>query len=503
MSLRRRIAAATALAVAGVAVMLAVVGYVSTRSELTRQIRQELWQRSRSFVGGGGARQASQGTGAPSRDSPGGGPNACAAPVLAGQQSSMSTAEARALVAANPYFESVCADGRVVAAGGVIPPLPVPRGVRQIARTGRGRLYFSATVHGVPVEALAFPDASDHKANEFALSLVPANSALHALLMTDLWLIGIGVVVAGIAGTLISRAALAPIRRFSADTEHVTRSPDPRQRLEESGAEELRRLASSFNHTLDALERSLESQRHLIADASHELRTPMAALRSNIQIFLDADRLPDHERRELQQAIVAELDELATLVSDVLQLARGSMPSARLEPVELHEIVHEAADRTRRRAPAIRLELDLEPTVILNSPELVSRAVTNVIDNARTWSPEDGTIRITLRDGVLSVRDHGPGFAPGDLERVFDRFYRSDDARRLPGSGLGLAIVKQAAEACGGSATAANAPGGGAVLRLSFGPGGSGGSVDASLGLGSMSDDDFAGSLPARPDQAL
>jgi two-component system, OmpR family, sensor histidine kinase MprB len=486
MSLKRRITAAAALAVAGVAVMLAVAGYISTRSELTSQVRQQLWQRSRSFVAGGGDHQASQATGVPSSESPGGGPNACAAPVLAGQRSSMTTAEARALVAANPYFESVCPDGRVLAAGGVAPRLPVPNAARQIARSGRGRLYFSATAHGVPVEVLAFADPVDHKANEFGLSLVPVNSALHALLMTYLWLIGVGVVVAGIAGMLISRSALAPIRRFSADTEQVTRSSDPRQRLEESGAEELRRLATSFNHTLDALERSLESQRHLIADASHELRTPMAALRSNIQIFLDAERLPEQDRRELQQAIMAELDELAKLVSDVLQLARGSMPSQRIEPVELHEIVHEAADRTRRRAPAIDFDLDLEPTVVLHSPELVSRAVTNLIDNARTWGSDGETIEITLRDGLLTVRDHGPGFVEDDLERVFDRFYRTDHARRLPGSGLGLAIVKQAAEAHGGSATAVNAPDGGAILRVSFGPAVASGSAHVVPGPGAV-----------------
>src|ERR1700755_2760636 len=132
--------------------MLAGVGDVSTRSELTRQTRQELWQRSRSFVSGGGNRQATPATGVPSSESPGGGPSACAAPGLAGQRSSMTTAEARALVAANPYFESVCPDGRVVAADGVAPELPVPHAARRIARTGRGRLYFSATAHGVPVE---------------------------------------------------------------------------------------------------------------------------------------------------------------------------------------------------------------------------------------------------------------------------------------------------------------------------------------------------------------
>jgi two-component system, OmpR family, sensor histidine kinase MprB len=471
MSLRRRITLAVAVAVAGVAVLLAVVGYVSTRSALTGQIRQELWQRSRSFVGGGSdlGRTPAQADDR-SASEPGGGPRACALPAGLLRRTPATLASSRALGGAPPYFQSVCRDRRVVTADGAAPLLPVTTRVVEIARTGRGSFYFAATAHHVHVEVLTFPDAPDHKANEIALSLLPVDSALHALLMTYLWLVGLGVVLAGIAGTLISRSALAPIRRFSADTERVTRSGDRQRRLEETGADELRQLASSFNHTLDALERSLESQRHLIADASHELRTPMAALRSNIQIFLDAEMLPEGERRELQQAIVAELDELAQLVSDVLQLARGSMPAERVEPVELHEVVAEAVDRAHRRAPAMRFELELEPTVILNSPEQVSRAVTNVIDNARTWSSERGVIEVSLHHGVLSVRDHGPGFAHDDLGRVFDRFYRSPDARRLPGSGLGLAIVKQAAEAHGGFADAGNAPGGGGILRISFGP---------------------------------
>ena len=138
--------------------------------------------------------------------------------------------------------------------------------------------------------------------------------------------------------------------------------------------------------------------------------------------------------------------------------------------MELHEIVQDAVDRARRRAHDLWVELDLEPTVILNSPEQVFRAVTNVIDTARTWSAEDGVIEVSLRHGILSVRDHGPGFAEEDLGRVFDRFYRSENARQLPGSGLGLAIVKQTAEARVGFATAANAPDGGAILRISFGP---------------------------------
>ena len=295
------------------------------------------------------------------------------------------------------------------------------------------------------------------------------DSVLHGLLLSYGLLIGAGILLAIIFGTVIARAALAPIERFSAQTEQVTSALDRPRRLEETGADELRRLAASFNQTLDALERSIQSQRQLIADASHELRTPMAALRSNIQIFLDAHRLPEEDRRELQGAIVAELDELTQLVTDVLELARGTVPNEHTEVIELDAVLRDAVARTQRRAPQLSFELDIEPTLITNAPDRVNRAVTNVVDNARKWSPDGGTVEVALRDGVLTVRDHGPGFQDDDLEHVFDRFYRAHQARRMPGSGLGLAIVKQAAEAHGGFAQAANAPGGGALLRVAFG----------------------------------
>jgi two-component system sensor histidine kinase MprB len=249
----------------------------------------------------------------------------------------------------------------------------------------------------------------------------------------------------------------------------VTSSLDRPVRLEETGVVEIRRLAATFNETLDALERSIEAQRHLVADASHELRTPIAALRSNIQIFLESQRLPEEERVELQQSILAELDELTQIVGDVLALARGATPTDRHESIELDTIVREAVERTQRRAPDLRFGLELDPTVITGDPDRVSRAVTNLVDNARKWSPDDGGVEISLRGGVLSIRDHGPGFEEDDLAHVFDRFYRAETARRMPGSGLGLAIVKQAAEASGGSAVAANAEGGGALVTVRFG----------------------------------
>jgi two-component system sensor histidine kinase MprB len=107
---------------------------------------------------------------------------------------------------------------------------------------------------------------------------------------------------------------------------------------------------------------------------------------------------------------------------------------------------------------------------VRGSPEQIDRAVINLLDNAVKWSPDGGDVDVTLSGGVLSVRDHGPGFKPNDLPHVFDRFYRADNARSLPGSGLGLAIVRNIADAHGGYARADNDPEGGARLQVSFGP---------------------------------
>jgi len=167
---------------------------------------------------------------------------------------------------------------------------------------------------------------------------------------------------------------------------------------------------------------------------------------------------------------VAELDELTALVGDVVELARGAAPEIEAEDVRLDELVGGSIEAARRRRGDLHFEVQLEPTLVRGQADRIARAVSNLMDNARKWSPAGGTIEVELADGVLSVRDHGPGFAESDLPLVFDRFYRARDARGLPGSGLGLAIVRQAAEGCGGLAEASNAPGGGALLRVGFGP---------------------------------
>jgi two-component system sensor histidine kinase MprB len=239
-------------------------------------------------------------------------------------------------------------------------------------------------------------------------------------------------------------------------------------RLEVGGDDELGRLAGSFNTTLDALERSVEAQRQLVADASHELRTPVASLRTNIEVLQRGADLAPEDREELLEDMVTQADELTNLVGDVVDVARRGESDADFQEVSLHEIVAGVIARARRLAPQSEIVDELSPWVVTGAPERLTRLVANLVDNAVKWSPPGKRVEVRLTDGELTVRDHGPGIDPEDLPHVFDRFYRATSARGLPGSGLGLAIVRQVAEAHGATAVAENAEGGGARFRIRF-----------------------------------
>jgi two-component system sensor histidine kinase MprB len=525
-SLRRRIAAVGGVAVALAVLVAAVAIYLAVRSDLRGQIDQSLTQRAQEFLGlpqlrdggspaPGGAPPSSSGGNAPA-----GAGKATGGSAQAGSGASKGSGEAgaskvvvigdvppslRARFAgrgqlprfvqpgrfggAAGYVQFVTAKGSVDVPGGQgsTPEIPLDARDRQVAASGHGSVLSDRTVKGTHLRVLTIgapppangassaPAAAAGAAQAavgavmIARPLTEVDGELHRILLI-LLIVGVaGIVLAAVLGTLVARTALAPIVRFTRRTESLAGELDLSQRLEVSGGEELERLAVSFNTTLDALERSLAAQRQLIADASHELRTPIASLHANIQTLEDAARLPPAEQVRLREDIVEELDELTTLVGDVVELARGSRAPSEREDVRLDELVAQAVERTRRRGE-LQFELDLQPTVVRGEADRINRAVSNLLDNARKWSPPGGVVEISLVDGVLGVRDHGPGFAEQDVKHVFERFYRSESARRLPGSGLGLAIVRQAAEAHQGYARAANAPDGGARLEVSFGP---------------------------------
>jgi two-component system sensor histidine kinase MprB len=454
-SLRTRIAAAAAIAVALVVVIAAVAIYLGVRAELRGEVDNSLRDRASAFTmrGGDGERGPAEPDGG-GRPRPGGG----GFPILPPEP----------FGGPEGFAQRVLPSGRVLRPPASSDALPVDVKTRAVARGGSGEFLTDETVSGTHVRVLTRGLGSSG-AIQVARPLDEVDRQLDRVLLVLLLVGAAGVALGAALAAVVARTALAPIDRFTRRTEEIAGDPDPSHRIDATSKDELGRLARSFNTTLDSLERSVEAQRQLVADASHELRTPIASLRANIQTLEHAERLPAAELEALRADIVAELDELTALVADIVELARGAKPGGSEDEVRLDEIVESVAHRARARANGIAIDVSTEPTVVRGAPDRIQRAVSNLVDNALKWSPGNGRVEIDLAGGRLSVRDHGPGFEEGDLPYVFDRFYRAGNARALPGSGLGLAIVRQAAEAHGGEVEAGNAPDGGAVVRVSFG----------------------------------
>ena len=326
--------------------------------------------------------------------------------------------------------------------------------------TEAGKLFRVASVPGnQPGTALVL-----------AQSLEPVRTALHKLAVVLTLVVLGGVVAAGLGGWAVARNGLRPVRRLTSAAEDITRT----QRLDPirvEGNDEVARLAIAFNSMLASLAASRDRQRRLVADAGHELRTPLTSLRTNLDLLTQAEArggLPAAAKAELLDDVRFQIAELTTLIGDLTELARDEAEPAQHEPVDLAEVVGRALERVRRRAPGLDFDVELHPWPVTGEPASLERAVTNLLDNAVKWSPPDGTVTVRLEEGTLAVSDQGPGIAPEDLPHVFERFYRSSEARTLPGSGLGLSIVHSVAERHGGTVTAGSAPGGGAALWLSL-----------------------------------
>jgi two-component system sensor histidine kinase MprB len=509
MSFRRRITIVSAAAVAVAVVLASLLTYVLTSDQLHRQVDTQLHNRGREAVrlvkflrtGGtpaGNTRALDLGDvgtlPSDSSDATASTATTTAAPTTAAPTPSASTTVksqrkragstnrgARNLFGRLPpnpdevrgYQQVVDARGKILARSSQPVSLPGDARTRALAAHGGASFLRDTDLHGIHLRVLAEPFGSG-RAVQLALPLTEVDSLLSRLrLILTLLVIG-GIALAALLGRLVADAAVQPLKRLTQAAEHVAVTRDLSSRIEPVGEDEIGRLAGSFNAMLDALERSVSAldasvhaQRQLVADASHELRTPVTSLRTNIEILQhqgpDMDR---EEQRGLLSDVVEQIEELTLVINDLIDLARGEEQREDSEELRLDLLVEEVVERARRHAPSTPLRVSLEPTLVTGVPARLERAVSNLIDNAIKYSPAGEPVDVTLYGTELSVRDHGPGISGKDLPHIFDRFYRGADARGRPGSGLGLAIVRQVAAQQGGTIAAEAAPGGGTLMRL-------------------------------------
>ena len=352
------------------------------------------------------------------------------------------------------------------------PGSDVPIGEPELA-VARGAAESSLrTVEGQRVLAQRTHDGSTLV---IAQRLEPTVAVLDRLAWVLFVVGGCGVVLAAVAGTTVGRTGLRPIARLTDATERVARTDDLTQ-IPVTGSDELARLTESFNTMLRALAESRERQSRLVADAGHELRTPLTSLRTNMELLIASSRpgapqIPDEDMAELRADVVAQIEELSTLVGDLVDLAREDAPETVYERVDVSDVVERSLERARRRRNEIEFEAVTTPWFVYGDQAGLSRAVLNVLDNAAKWSPKGEQVRVEMRpvgQGLLelTVSDAGPGIPEEDRELVFDRFYRSTAARSMPGSGLGLAIVRQVVIKHGGTIAIEESDRGGALVRI-------------------------------------
>lgn len=347
--------------------------------------------------------------------------------------------------------EVIDAHGRIIArslslASVLLPQDRLAREARVGGRTGIG----DRRVGGLPYRLYAAPIAEAGGPAAGGAVLVASDTAADSSTVDHLELVlalsGAGVaVLAALGAAGLTRRGLAPLRRLVAGAGEIERTADASRRLPESGTtDEIGQLTGVLNRMLASLERSRETERRFLADASHELRTPVTTLRGNVEYAArhgaDPDVLADLQR---------DAARLARLVDDLLVLERSGSPAPRLTAVELDRLVRSVANGYVDAGAAVRVG-ELEHIWVAAEQDPLARALANLIDNALVHGPAAGEATVTVTKGrdraLLTVRDEGPGPDPAHRGRLFERFWRDADASERPGSGLGLSIVAEIVE---------------------------------------------------------
>ncbi len=373
---------------------------------------------------------------------------------------------------------------RTFSYGGAVGPSPqVPASVPISSRFGDQHLFTirSTGRDGTSYRAIAFKVGSDTAI--VAVPLREAQDTLHRLVVVEV-LVGAGVILALILlGRFVIRLGLRPLERIGRVASEIAGGDLTRRVTPSDSRTEVGRLGLSLNEMLAQIEQAFrdrseseERLRHFLADASHELRTPLSSIRGYAELFrLGAAEDPATLERAMSR-IESEAKRMGVLVEDLLLLAAlDQAPQGRQAPVDLRELAQHAADDAR----VVESQRDItlhagEHVEVVGDPDRLRQLLANLIRNAIIHTPPQSPIELTLRRdhdrAVLEVRDHGPGLPPEGTAKVFERFWRAEGGRSRGrgGAGLGLAIVRAIVAAHGGGVSAENAPGGGALFRVTL-----------------------------------
>jgi two-component system, OmpR family, sensor kinase len=279
----------------------------------------------------------------------------------------------------------------------------------------------------------------------------------------------VGAALAGVGSFVLARAIARPVGRVARASRSLAAGERPGT-LPIEGSDELALLASSFNHMAAELARAREAEQTFLLSVSHELKTPLTAIRGYAEALEEGAVPPDAGAK----VIAGEAARLERLVQDLLDLARMNQHAfaVRTEPVDLAEVAGEVVQRYRQRAIDYGIELAAEvgpgDTSVAADHDRLLQVVSNLVENALRSTPARGSVVVGATPGMLEIRDSGPGLAPHDLARAFERFYLYERyaGQRPVGTGLGLAIVKELSEAMGGSVAVRSAPGEGSVFSI-------------------------------------
>ena len=437
MRFRTRVTLLTATAVAVAIVLASLAAWFAARTELRNQVDGLLRNQA---------------------------PQARSQPFL--NRPPLSGFRSRGFLDAQVHFQLVESNGTVRRPPDQTVHLPVTA-IERDAALGKGSIRLrDIHVSGQHLRLMTVP-TTQGVAIEVARSLSEVDGALRGLGIILTIVSAVGIALAIGVGLLISRGVIGPVERLTAAAEHVATTEDFSTLIDVDRTDELGRLAASFNAMLVTVQRSQRQQQQLVMDASHEMRTPLTVLRTNIEQLARDTAMPPEERGRVLADLVDEVDDFSAMVGELVDLATDRTVAERVE-VRFDRIVDQVVARLRRRAPALEVTVDSEPCTVLGDPSSIERACANILDNARKWSPPEGPIEVVLAAGALTVRDHGPGVDADDLPHVFERFYRAAAARSMPGSGLGLAIVDQVARTHDGTVAIARADGGGTVVRFAL-----------------------------------